>query len=70
MNEMKQHIVKLEEDLAAAKAAGPKTSSEMSSPVTKTKPPNLEHPSISESPSPKMPISPKAAARVNDVISP
>tara|TARA_B110000285_G_scaffold202704_1_gene238210 strand:+ start:823 stop:1005 length:183 start_codon:yes stop_codon:yes gene_type:complete len=43
MNEMKQHIVKLEEDLAAAKAAGPKTSSEMSSPVAKTKPANLEH---------------------------
>ena len=56
--------------MATAKAAGPKTSSEMSSPVTKSKPPNLEHPSISESPSPKMPISPKAAARVNDVISP
>ena len=25
MNEMKQHIVKLEEDLATAKAAAPKT---------------------------------------------
>ena len=43
MNEMKQHIVKLEEDLAAARAAGPMTPPVCASPVAKEESPNLEH---------------------------
>jgi len=35
MNEMKQHIVKLEEELAAARAAGPMTPPVCASPVAK-----------------------------------
>ena len=35
MNEMKQHIVKLEEDLATAKAFGSETSPLQNSPVSK-----------------------------------
>ena len=70
MNEMKQQIVKLEEELATARAAGPKMPSPEHSPVSKRRPPlellGTTGPHIVRGVNVSQMISPEAAVRNED----